>query len=74
MVKMWQLRLLGLVIKEILVLLVLPDHPVPPGLMVAMGLMVALDQLVQPVLPDLLVPQGPLPVSVLHLPPQAPLE
>ena len=75
MVKMWQLRLLGLVTKEILVLLalqdrqvplvpqaplVLPDRPVPPGLMVAMGLMVVQDQLVQPVLPVQPVPQRPL--------------
>ena len=89
MVKMWQLRLLGLVTKEILVLLalqdrqvplvpqaplVLPDRPVPPGLMVAMGLMVVQDQLVQPVLPVLPVPQGPLLASVHHLLPQAPLE
>lgn len=79
---MWQLRLLGLVIKEILVLLVLQDRQdrlapqvrlvqlgrlVPPGLMVAMGLMEVQD------LPGLLVPQDLLDQQVRLLVSVAPV-
>ena len=79
---MWQLRLLGLVIKEILVLLVLQDRQdrlvpqdrlvqlgrlAPPGLMVAMGLMEVQD------LPGLLVPQDLLDQQVRLLVSVAPV-
>ena len=82
MVKMLQSHSLGLVTREILVLLVLPDRQdrlvpqarlvqlgrlAPPGLMVAMGLMVVQDQ------PGLLVLRDQLAQQVRRLASVAPV-
>ena len=67
MVKMYQLHLLGLVTREIPVLLVQLGRLAPPGLMVAMGLTVAQDQ------PGLLVLRDQLAQQVRRLASVAPV-